>query len=58
MHMTLRPSADFTVQQMNVHYSQYMHCVDMVVEARAEPPPAAIATRSFVNSQLDTEKKQ
>ena len=24
--MTLRPSVDFTLTQINVHYSQYIHC--------------------------------
>ena len=34
--MTLRPSVDFTVKQINVHYSQYMHCAGEVPDAAQE----------------------
>jgi hypothetical protein len=34
--MTLRPSVDFTLKQMNVHYSEFTHCVGEVPDAAEE----------------------
>ena len=34
--MTFRPSVDFTVKQINVHYSQYMHSAGEVPDAPQE----------------------
>ena len=34
--MTLRPSADFTIEQLNVHYSQCTQCAGYVPDATQE----------------------